>query len=122
LKKLDRHLQVPQHGPRSGGISIIYKNYFQATTKDTGIFKSFEHLTGYFSLRHIPLLVIVLYRPGSEGVIKTSYMEFAELLSSIVKYNCKVLILGDVNIHLDELNNSDTKSSIVFFHLTVSSS
>jgi len=37
------------------------------------------------------------------------FTELDSLLEMIAKYNCNVLILGDINIHLDELNNADTK-------------
>jgi hypothetical protein len=34
----------------------------------------------------------------------------ANLLDMVAKYNCNVVILGDINVHLDKLNNTDTKN------------
>ena len=96
-------------GPRGGGICIIYKDHYQASVKDTGLFTTFEHLTGYFTLRSFHVLVIAIYRPGSEPVRSSFFTELANLLDTIAKYNCDVIILGDINIHLDELDNADTK-------------
>jgi exonuclease III len=96
-------------GPRGGGICIIYKDHYQASVKDTGLFTTFEHLTGYFSLRSFHVLVVTIYRPGSEPVRSSFFTELANLLDTIAKYNCGVIILGDINIHLDELDNADTK-------------
>ena len=96
-------------GPRGGGISIIYKDHFRVSAKDTGLFTTFEHLTAYFTLRNIHIIIVVIYRPGSESISTTFFTEFAELLTIIAKYNCQVLILGDINIHFDEPNEPNTK-------------
>ena len=77
LKKARQHLQETSTlwGPRGSGICIIYKDNYQASVKDTGLFTTFEHLTGYFTLRSFHLLVVAIYRPGSEPVISTFFTE-----------------------------------------------
>ena len=95
-------------GPRGGGICIFHKNNFQSTIKDLGNFTSFELLSCYFTFRDSHLLIAVIYRPGSEPVTCTFFSEFTELLSSVAKYSCDLIILGDINIHLDR-DIADTK-------------
>ena len=95
-------------GPRGGGICIFHKNNFQSTIKDLGNFTSFELLLCYFTFRDSHLLIAVIYRPGSEPVTCKFFSEFTELLSSVAKYSCDLIILGDINIHLDR-DIADTK-------------
>jgi len=85
-------------GPRGGGICIIYKNHLQISSKDTGHFTTFEHLSSYFTFKDLHLLVVIIYRPGSLPITAVFFDEFSSLLATLSKYTCHLLILGDINI------------------------
>jgi len=97
-------------GPRGGGICVIYKDPFLATSKDTGTYTTFEYLTSYFTFHNQRLLLFVIYRPGSVAFTTTFFSEFADFLAVLTQFVCcELLILGDINIHLDEPNNVNNK-------------
>ena len=47
------------------------------------------------------VLVIIIYRPGSKEVSTTFHQEFLDVLERTATYSCPLIILGDINIHLD---------------------
>jgi len=104
--------------PHGGGICVIYKDHFLATSKDTGTYATFEYLTSYFTFHNQRLLLVVIYRPGSVAVTTTFFSEFADFLAVLTKFSCELLILGVNNIHLDEPNNVNTKkfNRLLSFH------
>ena len=54
------------------------------------------------------VLVITIYRPGSKEVSTTFYQEFSDVLERTATYSCPLIILGDINIHLDQINSAHT--------------
>ena len=54
--------------------------------------------------------VVVIYRPP--GQLGNFVHELDTLLSSIPEHECPMLILGDMNIHLDNPNSADIHSLI----------
>jgi len=59
-------------------------------------------------LRVCSTLAVVLYRPGSETVSDRFFTEFADILERLAGFS-SVLIAGDLNIHLDIPDLSDTQ-------------
>ena len=53
-------------------------------------------------------LVVAVYRPGSDQLNDTFHHEFCDLLDAVCVFSCPVFILGDINIHLDNLDNHHT--------------
>ena len=53
-------------------------------------------------------LVLVVYRPGSSAPTSAFFDDFADVLERVASYACPVLILGDVNIHLDIADDPNT--------------
>ena len=54
------------------------------------------------------VLVITIYRPGSEEVSAGFFREFSDILECTATFSCPMIILGDVNFHLDDANNPHT--------------
>ena len=59
--------------------------------------------------------VIVIYRPP--GQLGDFVHELDTLLSSIPDHECPTLILGDMNIHLDNPNSADFRTLVHSFDL-----
>jgi len=51
--------------------------------------------------------VIVVYRPGSVPASDTFFNDFADILKRVATY-ANLLIVGDVNIHLDDATDDHT--------------
>src|SRR4029434_3335735 len=59
--------------------------------------------------------VIVIYRPPVQ--LGDFVHELDTLLSSIPEHECPILILGDMNIHLDNPNSADFRTLVHSFDL-----
>ena len=76
-------------------------------------YDAFEYLSVYVQGSGMNSLVIVLYRPGSVIITDKFFESFTDLLERTVSYK-SVIIVGDTNIHLDNLTNHHT---IKFNHI-----
>ena len=63
----------------------------------------------YFSFWDTHILVVVIYRPGSKNLCNTFFTEFTNLLTPLATYTCHIIIVGDINIHLDRSDDNKTK-------------
>ena len=54
-------------------------------------------------------LFVVVYRPGSVAASTTFFDEFADLLDHVTTYS-SVVIMGDVNLHLDVPTDASTSN------------
>ena len=54
-------------------------------------------------------VVVVVYRPGSEAVRSTFYEELTLVFEAIAVYQIPVFVVGDFNIHIDRLDDSNTR-------------
>lgn len=82
---------------RGRGLALIFKNKLLCWTLPTNAFRSFE--LQLYQLNSSNLLVVALiYRPPK--LSKDFIEEFAVLLSELfIKYD-RLIILGDLNIHI----------------------
>ena len=64
-------------------------------------YDSFEYISMYAQCCGSNLLVIVIYRPGSENVTNLFFDDFADLLERVAAYASPLLIVGDLNVHLE---------------------
>jgi len=53
-------------------------------------------------------LVVVMYRPGSAAATGEFFDDFADVLERVSTYACPFILLGDVNLHLDIVDNPHT--------------
>ena len=112
-----RMQQVPrQNNMRGGGVAIICKSSVEltviASTRD-GDFNTFEFMDWNIVLKHFSLRLTVIYRPPPSQKNGLSTHDFLEhewplFLSKYVTIDKIVLIVGDLNFHLDKLTDRDT--------------
>ena len=97
-------------GGAYGGVALIYRNNFRSRkVKFDFEPKTFEYLTVMFTLSGVHTLVAVIYRPGSKPVNDAFLNEFCRLLEMMVINNSRIIVTGDVNIHLDVHDNTMTQ-------------
>ena len=53
--------------------------------------------------------MVLIYRPGSEAITTTFFVDLAETLDRVVAYNDSVYIVGDLNVRLDRDDDINTK-------------
>lgn len=51
----------------------------RVSSKDTGPFTTFEHVSSYITFNDLHLLVVVLYRPGLTNITTVFFEEFSSL-------------------------------------------
>ena len=54
------------------------------------------------------MIILSIYRPGSKPLTDEFFSEFTTLLESLATYRCPIIILGDLNIHLERCNDVRT--------------
>ena len=92
-----------------GGTALIFRNVFKSKHIEFQINpKTFEYVAGIFTLGTMRNIIVVIYRPGSQAVSSAFFDEFSNLLELLVTYNCGIIITGDMNIHLDVVDNTHT--------------
>ena len=75
----------------------------------TSHYQSFEHIAVFLHGSGIKCLFVVIYRPGSAPASSAFFEELADLFDSVTNYS-SVIIIGDINIHLDHINDTGTVS------------
>ena len=72
------------------------------------VYKTFEVLVVYIHGAQRNVLAITMYRPSSDEVSSGFFEEFSDVLERTATFSCPMIILGDVNLHLDDVNNPHT--------------
>ena len=99
-------------GRRGGGTGLMFRDSLGVKKVAGGEFESFEFsewlITGNFSKK---VRLVIIYRPPySEDhpvTVATFCVEFAKYMESILLSKEPLVIVGDINIHVDDKENSD---------------
>jgi len=90
-----------------GGVAIIYRSQFKAKKLTTlPHCKTFEYVSCQLKIAGQENVVILsIYRPGSQALTAELFREFmcefTLLLDALATFRCPLLLLGDLNIHLE---------------------
>ena len=91
-----------ENGKRGGGLGLLVKECAKPSVlKYSGTASSFENLM----VRLFDFILAILYRPPNTNVI-TFLEELDGLLSFLYTSNKKIVLVGDVNIHLETSNSN----------------
>ena len=71
--------------------------------------KTFESLCFRISSCSSTVVVLLLYRPGSQTITDLFFDELRRYLESIALLKCQILIAGDFNIHVERSGDDATK-------------
>jgi exonuclease III len=105
---------VPRKGNKGyGGVGILYKASMDIASKSSTDFNSFEHCKIIFKTESHTLDVNVVYRPPPSPKNKLTatmfFEEFTTFVQDQVTSAGDMLLVGDVNFHLDVSTDPDTK-------------
>jgi hypothetical protein len=110
---------VPRCGSkRGGGIGLIYKSSITVTvakSNPTHKFDHFELMDCSLNINGYVLKLAIVYRPppSTKNGLKTSVFlteEWPAFLSEYTTFEKDVIIVGDLNFHLDVPNDNDAKA------------
>ena len=107
-----RHVDREQ-GKRGGGVALIYKNSIKAISSSSLCYQQFESMIVTLSINNKTVYMFVLYRPppSTQNGFKTAtfFEEFSEFISEHVTTTAEIIIVGDLNLHLDINTNPHTR-------------
>ena len=108
-------------GRNGGGTGIMYRDSLNAKRIDGGEHESFEFPEWMVSGRSTKKLrIVIIYRPPySEDhpvTVLTFCSEFANYMESILLSKEQLLIVGDMNIQVDDASDADARNFLEFWN------
>ena len=101
-----------------GGVGLLYKNNIKIKNVTSKPFATFEHMECLVSLDKISYRMLLVYKPPP--VDNAFILEFSEFITDFSTLHEHVLIIGDFNIHVDNVDSSIGKKflqTLEDFHL-----
>ncbi|KAK6171545.1 hypothetical protein SNE40_019711 [Patella caerulea] len=95
----------PRHSRNGGGLALIYKNLFELQTQNQTSYSSFEYLDCIVDSLSSAFRIDVLYRPPDNRLKSKFIDEFSDLINQLAKCSLELVILGDFNCHVDNIND-----------------
>ena len=94
--------------PNHGGVVLVYRSFYNVRCIELPEYTRLECIAAYIQGQSVNLLVVVIYRPGSRTVDQLFLTQFADIIERLAVFAAPILIVGDVNIHLDDLSLTHT--------------
>lgn len=93
-----------------GGVAIIYREQYKChKVVSLPSVKSFEFVCCRLTTpARYEFTVLSIYRPGSHAVTNEFFNDFTVLMEALATFTCPILILGDINIHLERPDDTHT--------------
>ena len=89
-----------------GGLALVYRDCIKVATQPLDVAATtFEYLCVYASVGSSSLLLLGIYRPGSQPVTSAFFDELATVLEQVSLNGCPFVICGDLNVHVDDSND-----------------
>lgn len=92
------YLEKSRSTGRGGGLAIIHRNELELSPLPLPVLSSFECL-GFKCKPPLPLTILLIYRPPKPN--SAFIPEMHDLLSTLCATSANIIILGDLNIHVD---------------------
>ncbi|EFX70233.1 hypothetical protein DAPPUDRAFT_112897 [Daphnia pulex] len=107
----------PRHGRRGGGVALIHRCTLRVNPLSINVeVASFEHLSVSIKINSVCINMVTVYRPPSTKP-ELFLEEFAGCLELLVAIPGRLLVVGDFNIHVDNLVSCKFISLIESFDL-----
>ena len=94
-----------------GGICIFIRSRFRASIVNLPEYKTAEILVVSISSSEFKAILFVIYRPGSAAITSLFFEELADAFERCSGYE-NLIVVGDVNVHLDCPALSTTKQFV----------
>jgi exonuclease III len=100
---------VPRSSGRGGGVAVIYRSTITVKVNDIHKQATFEHLDMTISHANETIRLLVIYRPPSTNI--SNFIEdFSKITDQLNITGGKLLIMGDFNIHVDNVADKGAQS------------
>ncbi|KAJ8247213.1 hypothetical protein COCON_G00234620, partial [Conger conger] len=96
----------PRPSGRGGGLAILYNEKWKVSSLTVPVHRSFESVALQIN-GPTPTILVTVYRPPKPS--REFLNEFSAFLTSLCSLSPNIILLGDFNIHMDNVNNTLTK-------------
>ena len=94
------------NGKKGGGIALVYRSYCNSVKIKSPKYSSFEHALWKLSCKGIHFTVLGIYHPpysSINNITDNQFLDdFLDLLGNTMANYSNVVVLGDLNIHLNK--------------------
>ena len=100
----------PRKNRRGGGVALLYKNDLKAKKMPVIAQKSFEYQEVKIRTMEKTFHILIVYRPPPNSINKSNdgqfFEEFATYLEKQSVQTGQLIIVGDFNFHVDDMNDA----------------
>ena len=99
-----------REGRRGGGLALVCKSCLKPSLKHSFQSQVLEAATWMITNKNMPICITGVYHPPPwEGIINSMFIDaITEYLTNVLSKHKNNVILGDFNIHTEDLSSSDT--------------
>ena len=102
-------ISVPRSNKQGGGITIVYKDSVTIWRSNGYDYSSMECMDFAVSLPGLSLNLAVIYRPPDKSLLSFA-TDFLDYMERNINSTGKLLLTGDFNIHVNDLESPDTNT------------
>ena len=91
-----------------GGVCLFYRTRYAVRRLKLSSFESMELLAVQVQGSSVNFVLVVVYRPGSKAATSVFFDDFANLVERLAVYLSPVVLVSDINVHLDDQSAPST--------------
>ena len=92
------------------GVCLFYRSSFTVRQLQLPHYRSSEIMAVSIHGSGINLVIAVIYRPGSQQADTAFFEDFSDNGERVAAMSAPVIMLGDINIHIDDASLSSTSN------------
>jgi len=96
-------------GRVGGGVAVIYRQHFKCCRVALPASSTFESICVRLMSARNQVVILNIYRPGSEKPSAAFFAELSAVLETLVIYACPVVVGGDFNVRYQSADDPDTR-------------
>jgi len=85
-----------------GGLAFVYSDVIKCRKITIMSVSTFEYLCGLMSTGAGHVVLLGVYRPGSQALTEAFFDKLSAVLKRLSTYNCPIVVCGDYNVHVDQ--------------------
>jgi exonuclease III len=102
-------VDVARSSGRGGDVAVIYRKHLKCSRVPLPPCDTFEAVCVRLMTANGPVVLLNIYRPGSVRSSASFCDELASVLEVLVVYSCPVVVGGDINIHVHNTDDPETR-------------
>jgi len=102
-------VDVARTSTRGGGVAIIFRKHLKCSRLTVPACRTLEVICVRLTTLSGPVIVMNIYRPGSEKPSALFFDELASVLETLVSYSCPIVVGGDFNVRSQDPSDPDAR-------------